>query len=233
MRNANATTLAQWKLTYLSNGQKTKHKCSIWLFYTQPKLHPEVVALWIQLVLAVVLNSGSEALNRKMGRFQSRVLYFLLSYSCISSVVTAQKAYAHSLWLWKTLLCCRAQNRKRVMVWSPEEPIQGKLSWPCGIHIQLKLTVKWEHTVNHRSWEISSSALCCFNVESLHTSCWAMNNTACKLMPLCNSLHVVFLLLEAALYPSLFSFCEQSGILEWMTYFQIYTPWDIVTVPKE
>lgn len=39
--------------------------------------------------------------------------------------------------------------------------------------------------------------------------------------------------LEAILDPSLFSFCKQGGILEWMTYFQIYTLLDIVAVPKE
>lgn len=62
---------------------------------------------------------------------------------------------------------------------------------------------------------------------------WAVSNTACKLMPPCNSLHVVFLLLRSNIVPHLFSFCKQNGILEWTTYFHIYTLLDIVAVPKE
>lgn len=59
-----------------------------------------------------------------------------------------------------------------------------------------------------------------------------MNNTACKHATM-QLFMLFFFFLEAISHPSLFSFCKQSGILEWMTYFQIYTLLDFVAVPKE
>lgn len=57
--------------------------------------------------------------------------------SCSSTVVNQLRRIIHAACVSEKVHC-HVQNRKRVMVWTPVEPIQGKLSWPCEPHSKVE-----------------------------------------------------------------------------------------------